>query len=115
MTGVANGADYTPREVAALIEADTVQLIDVRQQHEHAAGKIAGSRLIELSSLHAQATSIDRERPVIVYCRSGGRSAMAVEALLKAGYDAHNMTGGILEWQAAGLPIDPSDGFIADP
>lgn len=115
MRRVAPGSDYTPRQVAALLKTDEVQLIDVRRRHEHAAGRIAGSRLIELASLGTELSSIGRERPVIVYCRSGGRSALAVQALLNAGFDAHNMSGGMLEWQAAGLPLDPSDGFVAEP
>ncbi|MGH2842092.1 MAG: rhodanese-like domain-containing protein [Solirubrobacteraceae bacterium] len=107
--------DYTPREVAARIAQGEVQLIDVRQPHEHAAGRIAGSRLIELAQMPAQAQMIARDTPVIFYCRSGARSAMAAEALRQAGYDAHNMTGGLLQWQASGLPLEPGDGFVAEP
>jgi rhodanese-related sulfurtransferase len=107
--------DYTPQQVAALVAEGDVQLIDVRAAHEHEAGHIAGSRLIELQDLPVEAATIDRDSPVIFYCRSGGRSAMATEALLQAGYDAHNMTGGMLEWHAAGLQMEPEDGFVADP
>jgi rhodanese-related sulfurtransferase len=108
-------SDYTPQEVSQLLGDERVQLIDVRQRHEHEAGRIAGGRLIELDRLSAEAESIDRSRPVVFYCRSGGRSAMATEAFAQAGFDAHNMTGGLLEWHAAGLPIEPSDGLVADP
>jgi rhodanese-related sulfurtransferase len=111
--GVAS--DYTPREVADLLNDEGVQLIDVRQRHEHEAGRIAGGRLIELDKLSAESESIDRSRPVVFYCRSGGRSAMATEAFAQAGFDAHNMSGGLLEWHAAGLPIEPDDGLVADP
>jgi rhodanese-related sulfurtransferase len=97
-----------------LAEGD-IQLIDVRQSHEHEAGRIAGGRLIELNELSGVAASIDQAKPVVFYCRSGGRSAMATEAFAQAGYDAHNMTGGLLEWHAAGLPIEPADGHVADP
>lgn len=107
--------DYTPREVAELLDDERVQLIDVRRPHEHEAGRIAGGRLIELSELSAATDSIDRDRPVVFYCRSGGRSAMATEAFAQAGFDAHNMTGGMLEWQAAGLPMEPADGVVAEP
>ena len=108
-------SDYTPREVAELLDDDRLQLIDVRHPHEHEAGRIAGGRLIELSELSAAADSIDRDRPVVFYCRSGGRSAMATEAFAQAGFDAHNMAGGMLEWQAVGLPMEPADGFVAEP
>ena len=106
-------ADYTPKEVADLHQQAAIQLIDVRQTEEHEAGRIAGDRLIELSSLGAEVDSIDRTRPVVFYCRSGSRSAMATDAFRGAGFDAHNMVGGLLDWQAAGLPLDPHDGYVA--
>src|ERR1700722_18954589 len=102
--------DYTPREVAALWADGAIQLIDVRERHEHDAGRIAGTRLIELGSLQREAGTIDPTRPVVFYCRSGGRSGMATEAFQQAGFDAYNMAGGMLEWAAAGLPIEPDGG-----
>jgi len=106
--------DYTPRQVATMLEQDDIQLIDVRTAPEHEAGHIAGGRWIELTDLPAQAGTIDRDRPVVFYCRSGARSGMATEALRQAGYDAHNMIGGLLEWDAAALPLEPADGRVAD-
>ena len=109
------GDDYTPQQVAQRLQQDEgVQLIDVRTAGEHEAGHIAGGRWIELTELPSQASTIDRDRPVILYCRSGARSAMATQALREAGYDAHNMLGGLLEWHASGLPIEPADGYVAD-
>ena len=106
-------SEYTPQQVAELVQNSDVQLIDVRQPEEHAAGRIAGDRLIELGSLAVEVDSIDRDRPVVFYCRSGSRSAMATEAFRGAGFNAHNMAGGLLDWQAAGLPLDPPDGYVA--
>ncbi len=106
--------DYTPQQVAELLAHGGVQVIDVRTVPEHEAGHIPGTRLIELGQLPSEAASIDRDTPVILYCRSGGRSAMATEALLQAGYDAHNMSGGMLAWDAAGLEFEPADGHVAD-
>jgi rhodanese-related sulfurtransferase len=108
------GSDYTPQQVAELLERESIQLIDVRQPHEHEAGRISGSRHIELTQLAAQAESIDPGRAVVFYCRMGGRSAMATEAFRNAGFDAHNMIGGLLDWQAVGLPLEPDDGYVAD-
>src|SRR5579863_7190500 len=108
------GADYTAREVAELHSEHGVQLIDVRQDHEWEAGRIAGARHLELTELSAQATSIERDRPVVFYCRSGARSAMATDAFSQAGFDAHNMAGGLLAWEAEGLPLDPADGYVAN-
>ena len=106
-------SDYTPHEVADLLQGGEVQLIDVRQPEEHAAGRIAGDRLIELSRLATEVDSLDQTRPIVFYCRSGSRSAMATEAFRGAGFDAHNMVGGLLDWHAAGLPLDPPDGYVA--
>src|ERR1700729_287021 len=106
-------ADYTPQEVSELLGRDEIQLIDVRAPDEHEAGRIAGGRLVELTSLSAEAHTIDRDRPVVFYCRSGSRSAMGTEAFVEAGYDAHNMAGGMLQWEAAGLPIEPDGGYVA--
>jgi rhodanese-related sulfurtransferase len=106
-------SDYTPHEVAELLQGGEVQLIDVREPEEHDAGRIAGDRLIELSRLAAEVDSLDQTRPIVFYCRSGSRSAMATEAFRGAGFDAHNMVGGLLDWQAAGLPLDPPEGHVA--
>ena len=108
-------ADYTPRQVAHLLEQDEIQLIDVREPHEHQAGRIAGDRHVELNQLAVQLETIERDKPVVFYCRSGSRSAMASEAFRGAGFDAHNLLGGLLEWQAGGLPLEPADGHVADP
>jgi hydroxyacylglutathione hydrolase/adenylyltransferase/sulfurtransferase len=107
-------SDYTPRQVAELLQNGDIQLIDVRQPREYEAGRIAGSRLVELTQLQLQAETIDRDRPVVFYCRSGARSALATQAFSGAGWDAHNMAGGLLDWEAAGLPLEPADGAVAD-
>ena len=108
-------ADYTPQQVAELLhDSGDVQLIDVREPYEHEAGRIAGDRLIELGRLSQEAGSIDPARPVIFYCRTGGRSAMASQAFAQAGFDAHNLLGGLVAWSEAGLPLDPDGGRVAD-
>jgi rhodanese-related sulfurtransferase len=106
-------AQYTPQEVAALLERGEIQLIDVREPSEYDAGRIAGARLVPLGDLTAEAESIDRTRPIVFYCLSGARSGMATQAFVTAGFDARNMAGGLLEWDAAGLPLEPDDGYVA--
>jgi rhodanese-related sulfurtransferase len=106
-------SDLTPQQVSQQLERGEIQLIDVREPYEHEAGRIAGDRLIELAQLAGAAESIERDRPVVFYCRSGSRSAMATEAFRGAGFDAHNMAGGLLDWAAAGLPLEPADGRVA--
>jgi rhodanese-related sulfurtransferase len=105
--------DLSPARVAEL-QRDGAQLIDVREPYERDAGRIPGdSAHIELDRLAAEAESIDRDRPVVFYCRTGSRSAMAAEAFAAAGYDAHNLDGGLKAWVADGLPIEPEDGRVA--
>jgi rhodanese-related sulfurtransferase len=105
--------DYTPNQVADLLAHDEIQLIDVREPDEYETGRIASGRLIPLAQLPAEVADLDRDRPVVFYCRSGSRSAMATEAFRTAGFDAHNMAGGLLDWDAAGLPLEPADGRVA--
>ena len=66
-------ADLSPREVADLVRDGDAQLVDVREPYEHEAGSIAGDLHIVLERLTAEAGSIDRDRPVVFYCRSGSR------------------------------------------
>jgi len=106
-------ADLSPREVADLVRDGDAQLVDVREPYEHEAGRIAGDLHIELERLTAEAASIDRERPVVFYCRSGSRSDLAAQAFGASGYQAHNLTGGLKAWVADGLPIEPTDGRVA--
>lgn len=106
--------DYSPNQVAELLAGDQIQLIDVRERHEYEAGRISGARLIELARLAQAAQTVEREQPIVFYCRSGARSAMATDAFRGAGYDAHNMTGGLLAWEAAGLPLEPDEAYVAE-
>ncbi|HEY4810070.1 MAG TPA: rhodanese-like domain-containing protein [Solirubrobacteraceae bacterium] len=106
--------EVEPGRVASwMVESPPAQVIDVREPYERAAGYIEGSRHIELVNLSAQAGSIERERPVIVYCRVGARSAMAVKALRGAGFEAYSMAGGLLRWDREGRPLSPPGGEVA--
>lgn len=107
-------ADLTPEQVAELLRRGEVQLIDVREPYEYEAGRIAGARHVELERLASEAETIDRERPVVFHCRLGARSAMAAQAFRAAGWDAHNMAGGIQAWHDRGLPLDPPNGYVAE-
>ena len=106
--------DLSPEEVKRLVDAGDADLVDVREPYEHEAGRIAGDRHVEIPALTAAAQEMDRERPVVFYCRSGARSGMAAQAFRASGYQAYNLTGGLLAWVAAGLPIVPEDGTVAD-
>jgi rhodanese-related sulfurtransferase len=100
-----------PEATAELLERGEVELIDVREPYERDAGRIPGSRHVELSTLTDVADSLPTDRPLVFQCRVGARSAMAAFAFRRAGYDAHNLDGGIVAWAASGLPLE---GAIAE-
>ncbi len=72
-------------ERAAELARGGAQLVDVREPGEHDAGHIAGDRLIPFNELRDRIATLDRGRPVVLYCRGGDRSAAAAEALRAAG------------------------------
>lgn len=103
--------EVDPATASARLDGGAVAL-DVREDDEWEAGRIAGSIHIPLGALGARRTEIP-QAPLVVVCRSGSRSAYAAAALLRAGYSAENLAGGLKAWRAAGLPLEPADGFIA--
>src|SRR4051794_4744940 len=106
--------DVAPADVRARHERGEIVLVDVREAYEHAAGRIAGARHLELGRLAAEADTIGVDRPVVFYCRVGARSAMAAQAFRRAGWDAYSMAGGLEAWHHAALPLEPEDGHVAD-
>jgi rhodanese-related sulfurtransferase len=94
--------------------ADGAQLVDVRADHEWEAGRIADAKHVPLAELAERTDEIDRDRPVVLYCRGGNRSTMATEALAEAGYDAAKLSEGIVGWDEADLPLEPEGGYVAD-
>jgi hydroxyacylglutathione hydrolase/adenylyltransferase/sulfurtransferase len=110
----ADDIDVTPERVAEMQRDGEIQLIDVREDYEWEVGRIAGARHVELERVASQAPTIDRDKPVVFYCRLGARSGMAANAFRRAGYDAYSMTGGLSAWDERGLPLDPDDGHVAD-
>jgi rhodanese-related sulfurtransferase len=107
--------DVEPARVAEWLQGDpSVQVIDVREPHEREAGHIAGTRHIELVRLTGEAATIEKERPVVFYCRVGARSAMAAQAFRASGYEAYSMSGGLLRWADEDRPIAPDGGHVAN-
>lgn len=93
-------------EVATLLNAGKLLLIDVREPAEYANERIAGALLYPLSSFDADALPDDGERQVVFHCGSGKRSLTAAERRLASGQDhAAHMAGGIAAWKAAGFPV----------
>lgn len=98
-------SELTAAEAAARLREGGWQVVDVRTVEERPDGVIEGDVHIALDELSQRAGEIDPGRPALIYCRSGARSAMAVSALRTAGYDAHNLAGGMLAWLEARLPV----------
>ena len=86
-----------------------VQIVDVREADEFNGplGHVAGAKLVPLGSLMNRISEIEKQRPVVVVCRSGARSAQATLMLGKAGFDkVANLSGGMLRWRAQRFPVD---------
>ena len=111
----ATDLDVDPARVEQwLAEDPALQVIDVRELYEREAGHIAGTRHIELNTLTAEAPTVDSERPVIFYCRVGGRSTMAAQAFRASGYEAYSMAGGLRRWAEEARPLEPESGSVAE-
>ena len=95
--------EITPAEFVA--RDDDVMLLDVREPHEFAAGHIEGAIMIPMSQLAARQAELATDRTIVCVCRSGNRSGMVTEALVRAGYDVVNLDGGMLAWAEAHLPF----------
>ena len=108
------GVELEPERVKEMLDSGQIELVDVREQYEWDAGRVAGSTHIELERLAGRAESLPRDRPIVFSCRLGARSAMAAQAFRTAGWDAYTMTGGLTKWVALGLPIEPDGGHVAE-
>lgn len=99
-----NFGGNTPSVQAGAVP-DGGYLLDVREPDEWSAGHAADAVHIPLGRLAERAGEVPQDRDVYVVCRSGGRSAQATEALNQAGWQAHNVDGGMQAWAAAGRPM----------
>jgi rhodanese-related sulfurtransferase len=106
--------ELTPAQVREALEKGDIVLIDVREPYEWEAGRIAGATHIELERLASRADEVPTNRPIVFSRRLGIRSAMAMQAFRASGWDAYHLGGGIQRWVDEGLPIEPSDGYVAD-
>jgi rhodanese-related sulfurtransferase len=98
------GDDVGPAEARELLARGAV-LLDVREAWEWDAGRAPEARHVPLDQLPARIDELPRDRPVVVVCRSGNRSAHATSMLCGAGVRALNLGGGMRAWSAAGLPV----------
>lgn len=92
----------TPREFDAL--GPSAALIDVREPVELAEVRTERAQPMPMSTLLDHLDELP-DQPIYVLCHSGSRSARVAAYLEQQGYDAVNIEGGIVEWEAAGLPV----------
>ncbi len=83
-----------------------IHLIDVRTEGEVSRGVIDGAIHIPLHLLPLRAADIPQNKPVVIYCNSGARSAQACAFMAAKGFDnMHNLSGGIMAWARSGKPL----------
>jgi adenylyltransferase/sulfurtransferase len=100
--------EITPTELKQRLDrGDDIQIIDVREANEVAIGRIPNSVHIPLAQVLARVDEIDPNRETVVHCKMGGRSARAIEALQRSGFQGKliNLKGGIIGWSNE---VDPS-------
>jgi rhodanese-related sulfurtransferase len=104
------GPSVSPSQATQLINREDALVIDVREPGEYGAGHILGAKNVPLSRVDTGGADIAgkrKDRPVILYCDSGNRSAKAAAVLRGQGYTrVLNLSGGIGAWQQAGLPVE---------
>lgn len=89
-----------------LVRGEAIELIDVREYPEFAAGRIGAARLLPLSELERRAGELSPDRDLVLMCRSGRRSAEAEAKLRALGFTRMSqLRGGLAAWQEAGLPV----------
>lgn len=99
--------DLSPAEAVLLMNHEDALTLDVREDAEAGQGKIRGAKHIPLSVFKKRVGELDsyRDRPVIVYCRSGARSPEACDTLHEHQFEkVYHLAGGMLAWENAGLP-----------
>ena len=103
------GPRLPPAQATQLINREDAVVSDVREANEYGTGHVLGAKNVPVARMETAGAEFvkKKDRPVIVYCDSGDRSAKALAALKKQGFTrAANLSGGIKAWQDAGLPVE---------
>jgi rhodanese-related sulfurtransferase len=104
------GPSVSAVQATHLINREDALILDVRDPGEFGSGHILGAKNVPLSRIESAGSEIAakrKDKPVIVYCDTGSRSAKAAAALRTQGFSrAVNLSGGLGAWQQAGLPVE---------
>ena len=107
-SGTSATEDVDVQGFAEVIKDQNIMILDVRTPEEFNQGHIAGSVNIDVSSSDfvSKVSELDKTKTYAVYCRSGNRSQVATGEMEKLGFTSlYNMTGGAIDWAAAGFPL----------
>lgn len=116
--------EVAPNELQQMLaEVPNLLLVDVRESSEHEQGHIQNAHLVPRGILEAAADMnypkhdellyTARDKPVVLYCATGGRSALAALTLQMMGYkDVYSLAGGFMKWQEVGCPVVREARFV---
>jgi rhodanese-related sulfurtransferase len=101
---------YSVKDAYAAWQAGEVAIVDIREEPEHEATRVPGIPLIPMSELIARIDELPADKPMVILCRSGNRSATVTDYLNSLGDfdEVANLEGGIIAWAAEGLPYEGS-------
>lgn len=99
--------NLTPQEAYSMVnQRGDLFLLDVRTLGEYQQARLDGARLIPIDQFAKRLAEVPKERPILVYCAVGSRSAQVVNYLARQGYqEIYNLYGGIYAWAQKGLPV----------
>ena len=107
----ADGAVHVKADAAAkLVQEKKVTVLDIRTSDEFGEGHIAGAQNIDFlqgAAFEAKVKELDKTKPYLVHCQSGGRSSRSLKLFKKLGFESiYHLDGGLGDWQAAGKPVE---------
>jgi rhodanese-related sulfurtransferase len=107
LAAAAVASNIAPADALALLKKrQNTYLLDVRTPQEFQQARIAGAHLIPIDQVMQRIGELPKDRPILVYCAVGSRSAQVFSFLARRGYaEVYNLEGGIYAWAAKGYPI----------
>ena len=107
LAAAAVARNIAPADALSLVKArPNLYLLDVRTPQEYQEARIAGAHLIPIDQLMQRVRELPQDRPILVYCAVGSRSAQVFSFLARRGYtEVYNLDGGIYAWAAKGYPV----------
>ncbi len=92
-------------ELIELMNSSKITILDVRETKERKGGHINNDTHIPMSQVKSKLDTLNKKQPILVYCRSGSRSANISQMLGKSGFKPYNLKGGFMAWSSANMPI----------